>query len=66
MPKGPEFHVVANADHFDFLAPCTELLRQFAPQICVSRPGFDRAGFHQTFNREVVRFPAETLGPSAP
>jgi predicted dienelactone hydrolase len=61
LPAPPEFHLVENADHFDFLAPCTDLLRQFAPQICVSRPGFDRARFHQTFNREVVRFFRQTL-----
>jgi hypothetical protein len=29
---------------------------QSAPDICVSRPGFDRVAFQQTFNREVVRF----------
>jgi predicted dienelactone hydrolase len=61
LPTPPEYHVVENADHFDFLAPCTDLLRQFAPVICVSRPGFDRAAFHQTFNAEVVRFFKETL-----
>jgi predicted dienelactone hydrolase len=61
LPTPPEYHVVENADHFDFLAPCTDMLRQFAPMICVSRPGFDRAAFHQSFNVEVVRFFKETL-----
>jgi len=61
LPAPPEYHVVENADHFDFLAPCTDMLRQFAPMICVSRPGFDRAAFHQTFNAEVVRYFKETL-----
>jgi predicted dienelactone hydrolase len=61
LPTPPEYHVVENADHFDFLAPCTDILRQVAPVICVSRPGFDRAAFHQTFNVEVVRFFQETL-----
>ena len=61
LPTPPEYHVVENADHFDFLAPCTDILRQVAPVICVSRPGFDRAAFHQTFNAEVVRFFKETL-----
>ncbi|MBU4040714.1 MAG: dienelactone hydrolase, partial [Alphaproteobacteria bacterium] len=31
------------------------------PQLCRSQPGFDRAAFHQSFNREVVRFFRETL-----
>jgi predicted dienelactone hydrolase len=61
LPSPPEYHVVENADHFDFLAPCTDILRQYAPAICVSRPGFDRTAFHQTFNAEVVRFFNETL-----
>jgi len=61
LPKPPEFHLVEKADHFDFLAPCSDLLRREAPQICVSAPGFDRAAFHETFNREVVRFFRDTL-----
>ncbi len=61
LPRSPEFHLVAKADHFDFLAPCSDLLRQMAPQICVSAPGFDRATFHETFNHEVVRFFRRTL-----
>lgn len=61
LPHQPEFHLVANADHFDFLAPCTPALAKFAPEICVSRPGFDRVAFHETFNREVVAFFQRTL-----
>jgi predicted dienelactone hydrolase len=61
LPSPPEYHLVENGDHFDFMAPCTDMLKQIAPQICVSRPGFDRVAFHKTFNREVVRFFRETL-----
>lgn len=61
LPRPPEVHSVANAGHFDFLAPCTDVLRRGAPSICASRPGFDRTAFHEIFNREVVRFFAETL-----
>jgi len=61
LPSPPEYHVVENGDHFDFVAPCSDLLRQIAPAICVSRPGFDRATFHQIFNDEVVRFFEQTL-----
>jgi predicted dienelactone hydrolase len=62
LPCPPEFHLVENADHFDFLPPCSDLLRQVAPaMICASRPGFDRAAFHRTFNAEVVRFFEQTL-----
>jgi len=62
LPAPPDFHVVANAGHFDFLAPCTDTLRKYAPFICVSRPGFDRTAFHEAFDREVVRFFQRTLG----
>jgi predicted dienelactone hydrolase len=61
LPRPPEYHVVAGADHFDFLAPCTEPLAQVAPMICEERGKFDRTAFHRTFNREVVRFFRQTL-----
>ena len=61
LPRPAEFHSVPNADHFDFLAPCSEDLKRYAPAICTSRPGFDRTAFHAAFNQEVVRFFGETL-----
>jgi predicted dienelactone hydrolase len=63
LPRPPEFHSVPNADHYDFLPPCSALLRQHVPEICESPPGFDRAAFHETFNREVVAFFRRTLAP---
>jgi predicted dienelactone hydrolase len=62
LPRPPEFHLVANADHFDFLAPCSDLMRQHNPEICVSRPGFDRTAFHADFDAKVVAFFERTLG----
>jgi predicted dienelactone hydrolase len=56
LPRPPEYHVVAHAGHFDFLAPCTEKLATVAPQICASEKGFDRADFHQRFNAELIGF----------
>jgi predicted dienelactone hydrolase len=61
LPIAPEYHLVANADHDDFLAPCNETLMQAAPQICQERPGFDRTAFHATFNAAVVAFFERTL-----
>jgi predicted dienelactone hydrolase len=61
LPRRPEYHVVANADHFDFLAPCNDRLAQAASEICAERPGFDRAAFHATFNLAVVAFFERTL-----
>jgi predicted dienelactone hydrolase len=61
LPRSPEFHLVAKADHFDFLAPCSPELAKVAPDICQSLAGFDRAEFHQRFDAEVVRFFRETL-----
>ena len=62
MPQAPEYHVVPNAGHFDFLAPCGDTLASMAPAICTSAPGFDRAAFHVGFDSAVVKFFKNTLG----
>ena len=54
LPHKAEFHAVPGAGHFDFLAPCAD--PHSMPQLCQSASGFDRAAFHQRFDREVVRF----------
>jgi predicted dienelactone hydrolase len=56
LPSKPEYHVVPNAGHFAFLAPCTAIAEKFAPEICRDPAGFDRAAFHQQFNSAVVAF----------
>lgn len=56
LPSPPQFETVANAVHFDFLAPCSIALAKIAPPICTSRLGFDRAIFHARFNRTVTAF----------
>ncbi|HEY1797673.1 MAG TPA: alpha/beta hydrolase [Stellaceae bacterium] len=61
LPKPPELHVVSNAGHFDFLAPCTPDLAARIPEICESSPDFDRAAFHEGFNRQVTAFFAAAL-----
>lgn len=61
LPRKAEYRVVPGADHYDFLAPCTPALAKAVPDICVSRPGFDRAAFHKDFNRQVVVFFLRTL-----
>jgi predicted dienelactone hydrolase len=61
LPIAPEYHVVPNAGHYDFLAPCTPQIAQRVPEICQSAPGFDRTAFHTDFNREVVGFFKRTL-----
>jgi predicted dienelactone hydrolase len=64
LPRPPEYHVVAGADHFDFLAPCSDPLAFAAPEICQEIGGFDRAAFHREFDGVVVRFFERTLNPS--
>lgn len=54
LPHPPEFRSVANAGHFDFLAPCADPI--LVPELCQSAPGFDRALFHTEFNEAVVAF----------
>jgi predicted dienelactone hydrolase len=58
MPKA-DYRVAPQAEHFDFLAPCSPELAKAAPSICVS--SIDRAAFHRTFNAELVRFFSRTL-----
>jgi predicted dienelactone hydrolase len=62
LPRAAEYLVVPNADHFDFLAPCSPALARAAPDICHEHPGFDRAKFHRTLDADVVRFFKEKLG----
>jgi predicted dienelactone hydrolase len=61
LPNLPETHVVADAGHYDFLPPCSAKLATRVPAICTSRPGFDRAAFHERFDRDVVGFFTRTL-----
>ena len=61
LPEAPDYRVVANAGHFDFLAPCSEALASMVPAICTSPAGFDRAAFHVGFDSEVVKFFEKTL-----
>jgi predicted dienelactone hydrolase len=61
LPRPAEYFVVPNADHFDFLAPCSAALAKAAAQICGERPGFDRAKFHGSLETEMVRFFREKL-----
>jgi predicted dienelactone hydrolase len=62
LPEAPDYRVVPNGGHFDFLAPCSAALASLAPAICASPAGFDRAAFHASFDSEVVKFFEKTLG----
>jgi predicted dienelactone hydrolase len=48
-----EMHVVPGATHMSFLAPCGWL---GPSEFCRDPDGFDRAGFHKSFNESVVKF----------
>lgn len=52
----PDTHTVQGADHFAFLAPCSDSLAAAVPQICQDPSGFDRAAFHRSFNQVVADF----------
>jgi predicted dienelactone hydrolase len=56
LPSKHEYHVVANAGHFSFLAPCPPALVAELPRICADAGGFDRAAFHQQFNADALAF----------
>ena len=61
LPHAPEYHVVPNAGHFDFLAPCSKSLLAIAPAICSSQTGFDRVAFHASFHESIVKFFGKSL-----
>ena len=61
LPQAPDYRVVANAGHYDFLVPCSSALASLAPTICTSAAGFDRTAFHASFNAAVVAFLSKTL-----
>jgi predicted dienelactone hydrolase len=56
LPRPPEYHVVPDAGHYDFLPPCGPHVAAVAPQTCNDPPSFDRAGFHEQFNGAVTQF----------
>jgi predicted dienelactone hydrolase len=56
LPKPPEDHLVPQAGHFAFLAPCSEELAKLAPDICADAAGFDRTAFHREMNKAIVTF----------
>ena len=66
LPQAPDYHVVPNAGHYDFLVPCSPALASMAPAICSSAAGFDRAAFHAGFNAAVVSFMDKALKSTAP
>lgn len=51
-----EYHVVPNAGHFSFVAPCPPAIATAAPEICTDSAGFDRAAFHTQFNADLLAF----------
>jgi predicted dienelactone hydrolase len=61
LPRPPEFHRVANAAHFSFLFPCSSEVEKLRSFVCANRPGFDRDGFHKTFNAQVLAFLRKNL-----
>lgn len=63
LPGRTELHTVPEAGHYAFLPPCPDDLTKVAPEVCRDAGGFDRARFHDEFNRAVVRFLSENLKP---
>lgn len=61
LPRPPEMHVVPQAGHYAFLAPCPDRMAAALPELCLDPEGFDRVAFHGTFNAAVVGFFQATL-----
>jgi predicted dienelactone hydrolase len=65
LPRAPEYRVVPQGRHFDFLSPCGREAAALRPQFCSSAPGFDRAAFHVRMNDELIRFFGRHLGSAS-
>lgn len=63
LPIEPEWHLVANAAHFAFLAPCSSAMTETLPDLCRDGQGFNRVGFHMDFNASVLAFFRQHLAP---
>jgi predicted dienelactone hydrolase len=61
LPQAPDYRVVHKAGHYDFMAPCGNVLAGLAPSICKIDADFDRVAFHATFNAAAVDFFGKTL-----
>ena len=61
LPARPDFHLVAHADNWAFIAPCTAEQAKSLPRICNDTPSFDRMAFHREFNTAVIAFFRERL-----
>lgn len=62
LPLVPEYRIVKGAGHYAFLTPCPEALIEEDPDICRDRPGFNRIGFHERLNTQLLDFFQRTLG----
>ncbi|WP_437616299.1 alpha/beta hydrolase family protein [Erwinia sp. V71] len=56
-----EFHLVAGATHFSFLAPCSIEMSKTVPDICTDINGFNRYNFHKMMNSSVLGFYRKSL-----
>jgi predicted dienelactone hydrolase len=61
LPAGTDYHLVSNAGHWAFLAPCTQGQTRSNPRVCVDADGVDRTAFHKEFNAAVLKFFDEHL-----
>lgn len=69
LPRTPDHHLVPRASHLSFLEPCgwgmtavvTLASWSGMMNICKDPDGFDRASFHQGFNRDVIAHFLRTL-----
>jgi predicted dienelactone hydrolase len=56
LPAAHEYHVVPDAAHFAFVAPCPPAWITDLPEICVDAGGFDRVAFHRQLDTDVLAF----------
>lgn len=61
LPTAPEYRTADGANHYAFIAPCSEIQRKAAPELCTGAPGFDRVAFHARLAASAARFFDQSL-----
>jgi predicted dienelactone hydrolase len=56
LPSKTDYHIVPNAGHWSFLAPCKSELARATARACMDAPGFDRVAFHKSLHAEMIAF----------
>jgi len=65
LPITPDYHLLAGAGHFVFMAGCDAPQRARMPALCKDAEGVDRRHIHRSLQRDTAAFFSQALGAAA-